>query len=382
MSALRILLVDDDAAARAELRRTLAELGAAAVTEARSSAEALRMAREERPNIVISALSAPEMDGMAFINELARERLTDSVIVASAMAPGILKAVEAMAAASGIRVLGAVEKPLSREALEGLLQLHAHPSAPRAAGGAPAPDAAAVERATELGQFKPWYRPVLDVTSMRTVSAVVVPRWESPIHGTFEGDDDLDFLNGLPSAAAAMRAIVLAALDASGLWTQLGWNGVITLPPGVSMLHDAAYWDWLAGAVRHHGANGTIAISLNAAQFAAEPARGAFAVARAMVDGYYVSLRVQEPAELDALKKLAACHVVTCPVSWLDANASAMRALHDFASRMGAEIGVSGVDDAAVLGRLTGAGVRRAQGAAVGRPATAAETYDAHLARR
>jgi len=51
-------------------------------------------------------------------------------------------------------------------------------------------------------------------------------------------------------------------------------------------------------------------------------------------------------------------------------------------SRVGAEIGVSGVDDAAMLGKLVRSGVRRAQGLVIGRPASAAETYDTHLAFR
>ena len=100
------------------------------------------------------------------------------------------------------------------------------------------------------------------------------------------------------------------------------------------------------------------------------------------MDGYHVSIRVQEPAELDALAALAAANVVTCPASWVDGDASAMNRVYALVSRIGAEIGVSGVDEAAVLGKLARAGVRRAQGNIIGRPASAAETYDTHLAAR
>ncbi len=43
---------------------------------------------------------------------------------------------------------------------------------------------------------------------------------------------------------------------------------------------------------------------------------------------------------------------------------------------------LSGVDDAAMLGKLARSGVRRAQGLVIGRAASAAETYDTHLAFR
>jgi CheY-like chemotaxis protein len=380
MSGLHILLVDDHDFTRSLHKRVLAELGAATISEARDGKEALEMARAHRPDIVVSDLYMPGMDGMTFISHLAQEKLADSVIIASGLAPGVLKAVEAMAVASGIRVLGAIEKPLRKDALASMLFLHEHPL--EAAAATQGFDAAAVERAVELGQFKAWYSPVLDVTHMRTVSADVVPRWESPQRGVLSGDDELAGVYDLPTAPAVMRALVNAALNAGGLWTQMGWSGVITMPAGLALVRDPEFWDWMAATIREHGANGTVALAVDGALFARDAARGAFAVARSMMDGYYLIARVREPAELDALRPMAACNVITCPASWLDGDKAAMKKVYDFASRMGAEIGVSDVEDATMLGKLAAAGVRRAQGFAVGRPGSAAETYDTHLAHR
>jgi CheY-like chemotaxis protein len=382
MSGLHILLVDDHDFTRSLHKRVLAELGAATVSEARDGTEALEMARAHRPDIVVSDLYMPGMDGMTFISHLAQEKLADSVIIASGLAPGVLKAVEAMAVASGLRVLGAIEKPLRKDALASMLFLHDHPAEAAGAAGTTGLDSAAVERAVELGQFRAWYSPVLDVTHMRNISADVVPRWESPQRGVLSGDEELAGVFDLPCAPAVMRALVSAALNAGGLWTQMGWSGVITMPAGLAMIRESDFWDWMAGTVKDHGANGTVALAVDGEMFARDMARGAFAVARAMMDGYYLIARVRSPSELDALRSLAACNVVTCPVSWLHDDKAAMKKVYDFASRMGAEIGVCDVDDAAILGKLAAAGVRRAQGFAVGRPASAAETYDTHLSHR
>jgi EAL domain-containing protein (putative c-di-GMP-specific phosphodiesterase class I) len=321
------------------------------------------------------------MDGMTFINHLAQERLADSVIIASGLAPSVLKAVVAMAVANGVRVLGALEKPLHRDALANMLYQHAHPSE-GGADEAKAPDAATVERAVELGQFKAWFRPVLDVTVMRTVAAEVVPRWESPDYGIKMGDPEFAPVIDLPAGPSVMRAVVHAAVNAGSLWQQMGWNGMLTLPTGLARVRDEALWDWIPVLIKDHGANGTVALAVDGALFATDPGCGAFAVARAMMDGYYVIARVHQPSEIDALRLIAACHVVTCPADWLQGNPAAMKKVTEFASRMGAEIGVRGVADAAQLERLASAGIRRAQGDAVGRPASAAETYDLYLARR
>lgn len=381
MGALHVLLVDDHDFTRALHRKVLADLGVTTISEARDGNEALALARANRPDIVLSDLNMPGMDGMTFISNLAQEKLADSVIIASGLAPGVLRAVEAMAIALGMRVLGALEKPLRKDALAGLLHLHEHPAEAGASAGTPF-EASAVERAIELGQFRAWFTPVLDVTFMRTVAADVVPRWESPERGVMLGEDAFAPVLALPKGPSVMRAVVTAALNAGALWRQMGWNGLLTMPVGVAATQDAEFWDWLASAIKKQGASGTVSLAVTGALFVAEPARAAFAVARAMMDGYHVCVRVQESAELDALTALAAANVVTCPVAWVEGNAHAMDKVHALVSRVGAEIGVSGVDDATLLGTLARSGVRRAQGNVIGRPASAAETYDTHLAFR
>ncbi|MHB8839355.1 MAG: response regulator [Gemmatimonadaceae bacterium] len=382
MDPLHILLVDDHDFTRSLHKRVLTELGATTIAEARDGVEALASARVQRPDIVITDLNMPGMDGMTFIGHLAQEHLADSVIIASGLAPGVLRAVEAMAVASGIRVLGALEKPLRKDALDGMLFVHRNPPVPGASPATSTLDSLTVERAAELGQFRAWYAPVLDVAFMRTVATEVVPRWESPDRGVVSGDAALGDIFDMPAAPAVMRSIVTAALNAGGLWQQMGWNGVVTMPAGLAAIRDGGFWDWMSDTVRTHGANGTLAVTVDGALFARDPARGAFAVARAMMDGYFLVVRVQEPDEVRALNALAACSVITCPVRWLAEAPAAMERVYEFASRMSAEIGVHGVEDAAMLGRLARASVRRAQGPAVGRPASAAETYDTHLAHR
>ncbi len=381
MAALHVLLVDDHDFTLALHRKVLTDLGVTTLSEARDGNEALARARASRPDIVLTDLNMPGMDGMTFISNLAHEKLADSVIIASGLAPGVLRAVEAMAVASGMRVLGALEKPLRKDALAGLLHLHEHPAAAGEAAGTPL-ESSAVERAVELGQFRAWFTPVLDVAFMRTVAVDVVPRWESPERGVMMGETDLAPVLALSTGPSVMRAVVAAAFNAGGLWRQMGWAGLLTMPASLAATQDAESWDWLATSIKKQGANGTVSLAVTGALFVADPARAAFAVARAMMDGYHVSIRVQEPAELDALTALAAANVVTCPAHWVDGNASAMNRVYALVSRIGAEIGVSGVDDAAVLGTLARAGVRRAQGNVIGRPASAAETYDTHLAAR
>ena len=76
-------------------------------------------------------LDMPGMDGIEFIGHVAQRRLAHAVMVASALDPALLNTVQTMARAYGLRVLGSIEKPLTRDKLAAVLngydeKLHAY----------------------------------------------------------------------------------------------------------------------------------------------------------------------------------------------------------------------------------------------------------------
>jgi signal transduction histidine kinase/ActR/RegA family two-component response regulator len=72
---LAILVVDDEPDARELVGRILSDCGAK-VTLAASGCEALRVLGEQRPNVLVSDIGMPEMDGFALIREV-RSRYSD-----------------------------------------------------------------------------------------------------------------------------------------------------------------------------------------------------------------------------------------------------------------------------------------------------------------
>ena len=373
---MRILVADDHDFQRSLEIRLLRDLGETDVTEARDGAEALASARANRPEVVISDLNMPGMDGMTFIRHLAQEKLADSLIIASGLAPGVLKAVQMVAVASGLRVLGAVTKPLHKDALASMLHLHRNPSG---SAGARVIDAEAVERAIAMGQFKAWFMPILDVAALHAVAVAVTPRWESTEHGVLMGEEALAAVDALECAPAVLRAVIQGALAGGGLWRQLGWRGSLVIPLGVGALRDEELLDWLQARARASGMTGDLAISITVDAFAKDAPRATLALARAMMHGYPVTVQLREPADLDALALVTSCSVVSCPASWALGEPALMQRVREFATRMQADIGVTDLQQSQELGSLHEHGVRLAQGPAFGRPASAAETYDAHL---
>lgn len=105
---MRILIVDDEPAARRRLVRMLGELGAEVAGEAANGVEALQLARELRPDLLLLDISMPEVDGFDVARHLLEPR--PAVVFQTAHDEHALRAFDHEA-------LDYVVKPVTRERL-------------------------------------------------------------------------------------------------------------------------------------------------------------------------------------------------------------------------------------------------------------------------
>jgi response regulator NasT len=81
--ALEVLIADDEPIARLDLREMLEALWHRVVAEATDGAEALQMAREQRPQLAILDIRMPAMDGLQVAHALAQEGIAPSLILSA-----------------------------------------------------------------------------------------------------------------------------------------------------------------------------------------------------------------------------------------------------------------------------------------------------------
>lgn len=105
---MRVLIVDDEAAARRRLASLLEDLGTEIVGEAADGIAALELARERRPDVLLLDMSMPEVDGFDVARHLDHPR--PLIIFQTAYAQFALEAFEHEA-------LDYVVKPVTRERL-------------------------------------------------------------------------------------------------------------------------------------------------------------------------------------------------------------------------------------------------------------------------
>lgn len=98
---MKMLLVDDHAVVRSGLRRLLAALPEAEITEASEGREALALVRAERPDVVVLDLNLPGLGGVELLRRVLLEHPGARVMVLSMHAEALYAARAMQAGAAG-----------------------------------------------------------------------------------------------------------------------------------------------------------------------------------------------------------------------------------------------------------------------------------------
>lgn len=111
MESVKVVIADDDALTRLDLRHTLEDLGHRIIGEAEDGRQALALARTLRPDLMILDVMMPRMDGLEAARVIHDEGLAPVMLLT-----GYAEA-ETVARADSAGVLAYLRKPFRREDL-------------------------------------------------------------------------------------------------------------------------------------------------------------------------------------------------------------------------------------------------------------------------
>lgn len=188
VSKLNFLVVEDDDFQRQTMVDMLHLLGSVRVGQASDGKQALAMLQAARAlpvDVVLCDLEMPEMDGMAFFRHLGSEYPDIAIVIISALDGALISSVEKMTQAYGLRLLGAVEKPVTLKRIETLISQYGatQTGRERPATATPSFSLEEILQGVQDNQFEPYFQPKVDLVTGRIAGAEALARWIHPEHG-------------------------------------------------------------------------------------------------------------------------------------------------------------------------------------------------------
>ncbi len=184
---LRALLVDDDAFQRKVIGRTLRDRLSIDVFEAGDGQEALDLLSGDRSgfDLVLCDLDMPVMDGPAFIRHFAPLSAGARLMLLSGCDDHLLGSALALCQAYGVNPLGALQKPVSAEAVRqqiDQMMVERH-GTDRASPRATDISLEEIMAASRNEEFEAHFQPKACALTGRIVAAEALARWRHPLLG-------------------------------------------------------------------------------------------------------------------------------------------------------------------------------------------------------
>jgi EAL domain-containing protein (putative c-di-GMP-specific phosphodiesterase class I)/CheY-like chemotaxis protein len=220
----RILVVDDEPFVLKVLVRQLTQLGYEEILSYEHAQEALDVLQRDdhQVDVVFTDLQMPGMDGVEFLRQLVQRGYDGEVVLVSGEDARILKSAEKLAYSRGLRVLGSLAKPATREQLQ--QRLHsgaAHESAntPSSASAYP-PDE--LRTAIAAGQLVTCYQPQVAFATGEVMGVEAMIGWQHPRDGLVPAEPLLSGVEYYGVLNDLTRSMLPATLEQAAQWQHLG----------------------------------------------------------------------------------------------------------------------------------------------------------------
>ncbi len=120
-----VLVIDDSVFALDVFKELLAQLGVKDVQSAPDGLAAKRLlaSMPKQPDFLICDLFMPNMDGIEFLDLLAKQGYPGGVLIVTGVDTEMLRLTSFIASSAGLNILGTLEKPVSLEQLSTVMGL-------------------------------------------------------------------------------------------------------------------------------------------------------------------------------------------------------------------------------------------------------------------
>jgi len=250
-----LLVVDDDEFVLKTTAYALQAMGFGTVLTANRAIKALThiVTPTEPVDVILCDLNMPEMDGVEFLRQLAKEGYEGGILLFSGEDARTLSTAKNLAKAHQLNVLGAVAKPVRPEELAEVLATWSGPLERKHPRVTPLIDAAMLGDAIAAGEFVPYYQPKVNLHDGRAVGVEILARWNSPMLGMVFPDAFIPIAEEVGLIDPMTFQLLASALEQSAAWKQEGIELDLALNVSMESLHRLDFADQLLEVIAQAG---------------------------------------------------------------------------------------------------------------------------------
>ena len=255
---LRFLLVEDDAVTMEVIAAMLSSLGPFQIATASTGPDALAILADGHPGIqvVLCDLRMPGMDGLELIRHLSTRRSCYGVVLLSGEDGRILASAQELARAQGLRVLGALSKPVTREQLRqtlvgicaGQQPLRSLPPLREVFR----PDMEDLARGIAARELIVHYQPRISARDRRVLGVEGLVRWQHPTAGIVPPGAFIPLAEQAGLIDPLTTAVFDLALTDLATWRRAGLDIVVSLNATVDSLARLDFANQLVEMASNH----------------------------------------------------------------------------------------------------------------------------------
>lgn len=245
----KILVVDDDPFALKLLVRQLTQLGHDVIPyESANEALGILEGGDHVVDVVFSDLQMPAMDGVEFVRHLVRAGYGGHLVLVSGEDPRILRSAEKLASAHGLRVLGSLTKPATREQVQQRLEtpVPAELEPPRPQDVPYQLDE--LRTAIAEGQLVTYYQPQVALSTGSLLGVEALVRWQHPRDGLITADRFVSLAERYGLIDDLTRAVLPAAMRQAAAWNKQGTDVRLAVNLSMDNLTSLDFPDFVVSA--------------------------------------------------------------------------------------------------------------------------------------
>ena len=254
--ALRVCIVDDDEFILTVVSSILTNLGVGEIKTAMSGREALSLVSDGQApfNITFCDLNLPDLDGLALLHALQKRSFAGFVVLMTGEDQRILNIAATLCESLGLKLGGALQKPVSHAVLSTLLKdltsSHGTENNVRTRTVLTEPQ---LRHAIANSQISAYFQPKVDTNTKAVVGCEALARLHSTELGLVSPAAFIPLAEETGLITEVFEAVSTSAIKAISKWQEAGLRLNLALNVSVASLSDLSLPDRLRDRVRESG---------------------------------------------------------------------------------------------------------------------------------